>query len=76
MFFRTLRCSFCRRKNSDVAKMVAGARGYICDRCAHESVRIMDAAPPPDPSSAASQTVAQPRLVDWNRTWYFATARD
>jgi ClpX C4-type zinc finger protein len=75
-FFRTLRCSFCRRKDADVAKMVAGARGYICDRCARESVRIMDAAPPPDPSPVTSETVAKPRVVDWSRTWHFATIRD
>jgi ATP-dependent protease Clp ATPase subunit len=76
MFFRTLRCSFCRRKNKDVAKLVAGARGYICDRCAHECVRIMDAAPPADPSTVAREVVAKTRVVDWSRTWHFATAHD
>jgi len=29
MFFRKLRCSFCRRNNDQVEKLVAGARGYI-----------------------------------------------
>jgi ATP-dependent Clp protease ATP-binding subunit ClpX len=47
MFFRKLRCSFCRRTDTEVAKLVAGPRVYICDRCAREAVRIMDAAPPP-----------------------------
>ena len=74
MFFRKLRCSFCRRANDDVAKLVAGARGYICDRCANEAVRIMnDAAPTPDPSSARRPVVLA-RTADWSRTWHFAAA--
>jgi ATP-dependent Clp protease ATP-binding subunit ClpX len=44
MFFRKLRCSFCRRSEAEVAKLVAGPHVYICDRCAREAVRIMDAA--------------------------------
>jgi ATP-dependent Clp protease ATP-binding subunit ClpX len=47
MFFRKLRCSFCRRTEAEVAKLVAGPRVYICDTCAREAVRIMDAAPSP-----------------------------
>jgi len=47
MFFRKLRCSFCRRTESEVEKLVAGPRVYICDECAHEAVRIMDASPSP-----------------------------
>jgi ATP-dependent Clp protease ATP-binding subunit ClpX len=46
MFSRTLRCSFCRRSDSQVNKLVAGPRVYICDRCAYETIRIMEAAPP------------------------------
>jgi ATP-dependent protease Clp ATPase subunit len=44
-----LRCSFCGRDNSEVAKLVAGPRRflagrvYICDRCAAETIRIMEA---------------------------------
>ena len=44
-----MRCSFCRRPDSHVAKLVAGpfrllgGRVYICDRCAAETARIMDA---------------------------------
>ena len=47
MFFRKLRCSFCRRTAAEVEKLVAGPRVYICDKCAHEAVRIMDASPSP-----------------------------
>lgn len=52
MFFRKLRCSFCRRPDSQVAKLVAGPGVYICDRCAYETIRIMESAPPSDPSTA------------------------
>lgn len=41
MFRRKLACSFCRRSEAEVAKLVAGPRVYICDRCAAEAVRIM-----------------------------------
>ena len=41
MFKRKLTCSFCRRSEAEVAKLVAGPRVYICDRCAAEAVRIM-----------------------------------
>ena len=43
MFKRKLTCSFCRRSEAEVAKLVAGPRVYICDRCAAEAVRIMNA---------------------------------
>ena len=41
MLRRKLACSFCRRSEAEVAKLVAGPRVYICDRCAAEVVRIM-----------------------------------
>ena len=73
MWFRKLRCSFCRRSNKDVAKLVAGANGYICDTCAHEAVRIMETTTPPPATTADAQATAlQPRAPEWNRTWHFA----
>jgi hypothetical protein len=49
--FRLLFCSFCRRRHSQVAKLVAGPRlffvgplVYICDACVAHSASIMDAA--------------------------------
>jgi ClpX C4-type zinc finger protein len=53
MLFRKLRCSFCRRDQAQVAKLVAGPRVYICDRCAYETIRIMEETPRPDPSNAS-----------------------
>ena len=39
---RRLACSFCGRDNADVAKLVAGPRVYICDRCVAIASRLMD----------------------------------
>jgi ATP-dependent Clp protease ATP-binding subunit ClpX len=45
---RQLRCSFCRKPESRVEKLVAGpraytgARVYICDRCVAVAKHIMD----------------------------------
>ena len=42
-----MRCSFCRRPDSEVEKLVAGparifsGRVYICDRCAAQTMQIM-----------------------------------
>ena len=44
----TLRCSFCRRPDTEVSKLVAGpwrlfaGRVYICDRCAVQTIEIME----------------------------------
>jgi ATP-dependent protease Clp ATPase subunit len=76
MWFRKLRCSFCRRSDQQVAKLVAGARGYICDRCAYETIRIMEATPPSGTTTGARAAVPAQRASDWNRTWHFATAND
>jgi hypothetical protein len=52
-----MRCSFCRRPDSQVEKLVAGpwrllaGRVYICDRCAAQTIEIMAHSgnnPPPD----------------------------
>jgi hypothetical protein len=74
MFFRRLRCSFCRRNNDEVAKLVAGARGYICDRCATEAMRIMNEAAPTPERSHTSRPIVLERTTDWNRSWHFTIA--
>ncbi|MDQ6786401.1 MAG: ClpX C4-type zinc finger protein [Acidobacteriota bacterium] len=43
--FRQLRCSFCGKKETEVLKLVAGLRGYICDKCVAIASRIMNDAP-------------------------------
>jgi ATP-dependent Clp protease ATP-binding subunit ClpX len=52
MFKRKLACSFCRRSETEVAKLVAGPRVYICDRCAAEVMRIMNEADKPDEATS------------------------
>jgi hypothetical protein len=43
-----MKCSFCRRSDVEVEKLVAGPRRlfgrvYICDRCATQTIEIMNA---------------------------------
>jgi hypothetical protein len=65
-----LRCSFCHRSDAEVAKLVGGPirlfarRIYICDRCAAEANRIMDAHageshPPVNAGSRLSRPIAR-----------------
>jgi len=53
---RKLKCSFCGKSAAQVAKLVAGRRGYICDVCAAEAHRIMSEWDPtaPRPPQASS----------------------
>jgi len=39
---KQLRCSFCGKKESEISKLVAGPRVYICDECVVLAQRIMD----------------------------------
>jgi ATP-dependent protease Clp ATPase subunit len=63
MLRRTMRCSFCGRRDSEVAKLVAGpfrlfaGRVYICDRCAAQTIQIMDARSGDDQSRGATQSL-------------------
>lgn len=41
-----LRCSFCRKSEKEVARLIGGARAYICDDCVQSSMKILDATPP------------------------------
>ena len=43
--FRQLRCSFCGKKEIEVLKLVAGQRGYICDKCVAIASQIMNDSP-------------------------------
>ena len=53
MFKRKLACSFCGKSDADVAKLVAGPRVFICDVCAAQVIRIMEASDnQPGPSPA------------------------
>jgi len=41
-FLRRLACSFCGKSSTEVAKLVAGPRVYICDGCVDLAKHIMD----------------------------------
>jgi ATP-dependent protease Clp ATPase subunit len=38
---RRLHCSFCRKDHTEVSKLVAGPRVYICDQCVAIASRLM-----------------------------------
>ena len=59
--FRKLRCSFCRKHHTQVLKLVAGPRVYICDECVAIASRIMaddNDVPPPLSRPTIWQTLA------------------
>lgn len=45
---RKLRCSFCKKSETEAARLIAGAAGgYICDDCVGVCNKILDATPAP-----------------------------
>jgi ClpX C4-type zinc finger len=67
----SLRCSFCRRHEDEVAKLVAGPRVYICDRCVAIATEMMNAPPDPDQPGAAVPRSFRSRVAGWRR-WFGA----
>lgn len=54
MAIHTLRCSFCRKTQDQVSKLVAGPHVYICDECVAAAVKCMQEPPrseAPEPRS-------------------------
>jgi ATP-dependent protease Clp ATPase subunit len=45
---RRLKCSFCGKKETEVLKLVAGPRVYICDECVAVANRLMSDDSPMD----------------------------
>ena len=78
MLRQTMRCSFCRRPHTDVAKLVAGparlfaGRVYICDRCAAQTIQIMDGHSA-DPSDAQPRAKPRSRVNKWFRVFAFSS---
>ena len=73
MFMKTrLACSFCGKNASEVSKLVAGPKVYICDLCVATASRIMSntgdtpfRALSPSPSRL-QRFISQPsRLLKW-----------
>lgn len=67
---RTMRCSFCGRRDSEVAKLVAGpwrmvgGRVYICDRCATQTIQIMEAHSGDDVPRGKTESVFR-QMLNW-----------
>lgn len=61
MRIRKLRCSFCRKTEDQVSKLVAGPRLivgpklYICNECVAVANSIMQGSPPPTPAVSRSR---------------------
>ena len=66
---RKLHCSFCGKKETEVAKLVAGPRVYICDGCVALARQIMESAsdkniqPPKTKLSMGHKLVARVRQL-------------
>lgn len=46
LMHRSLRRSFCRKRDSKVDRLIGGAGAYICDKCIGMCNRILETAPP------------------------------
>ena len=74
MLGRSIGCSFCGRNDSEVAKLAAGPRRmfgrvYICDRCAAQTIRIMEAQSGDEQSSEKKPSLLRRTLnrLGWER---------
>ena len=59
---RSLRCSFCRKPENEVAKLVAGPHVYICDSCVSIATRLMKDEPMSDRQTPAVRLTLLPKL--------------
>lgn len=48
---QTLYCSFCRKSQHDVKKLIAGPAIFICDECVAICAKIVAETPDPDPNA-------------------------
>src|SRR5262245_22523785 len=42
---RSLRCSFCSKRDSEVEKLLGGPKTFICDACVGVCNKVLDATP-------------------------------
>ena len=61
---RRLRCSFCRKNNDQILKLVAGPRVYICDECVAIASRMMENDSHDDSQTHRGQQTIWLRLMD------------
>jgi ATP-dependent Clp protease ATP-binding subunit ClpX len=67
-----LKCSFCRKTEDQVSKLVAGprvflARVYICDECVRVAARIMGGEAPPTTPVPPPESRLAKRIARWRR---------
>ena len=73
---RQLRCSFCKRDETEVAKLVAGPRVYICDECVTIARRLMDGGAHDDSQALKVEPTIWRRLAAYVRQlWPGGAAR-
>lgn len=66
---KLLRCSFCGKDETQVAKLVAGAKAYICDACTAAAARIISS---DDNDSSSRPTPQTPQRLSFvRRAWRF-----
>ncbi|HXY76393.1 MAG TPA: ClpX C4-type zinc finger protein [Steroidobacteraceae bacterium] len=58
---RRLRCTFCGKRDEQVSRLIAGARGYICDACVGVCNKILEATPS---SFSGWQVMSDKELLD------------
>ena len=63
--FGQLRCSFCRKREDQVQKLVAGPHVFICDSCVKIASDIMEHSGPDRPATENNVRRLLRRL--WNR---------
>jgi len=66
---RQLRCSFCRKGEAEVEKLVAGPHVYICDACVAIATKMMegglsnDSQPPPVTTSMLRRLLGRVQVL-------------
>jgi ClpX C4-type zinc finger protein len=60
--FTQLRCSFCGKKDTEIAKLVAGPHVRICDECVAVASRLMSDDSPPEGGPATARAALWSRL--------------
>jgi len=80
MRIRKLRCSFCRKTEDQISKLVAGPRLivgpklYICNECVAVANSIMQGNPPPTP--AVSRSLLQKVKERWRHLLQRSMSRE
>ena len=72
-----LACSFCGKRASEVSKLVAGRKVYICDLCVATASRIMsDTGDTPSQALSPSPTLWQRFISQLSRLLGWLLSRD